>query len=146
MGIVYNKVMQFRRSFGGGIAWRLKRHAAVIEKHLNPGEEVLYVFCGQRNLGDFEWFNTYICVITTKRMLFGHKNLLWGYVLSSVTPDMYNDLQVFQGLIWGKIVIDTVKEQIILTNLPKHSLDDIETNISEYMMEQKKLYTNKEGI
>jgi len=67
-------------------------------------------------------------------------------VLSSVTPDMYNDLQVFQGLIWGKIVIDTVKEQIILTNLPKHSLDDIETNISEYMMEQKKLYTNKEGI
>lgn len=145
MGKIYSMVMKFRHNYSGGIAWRLKRHCEVIEKHLNPGEEVLYAFCGQKNLGNFEWFDTYVGVITTKRMLFGHKNLLWGYVLSSVTPDMYNDLQVFQGLIWGKIVIDTVKEQIVLTNLPKNSLDDIETNISEYMMEQKKLYT-KEGI
>lgn len=141
---VYNLVKKFHSSFFGGVAWRLKKHSAVIEKHLNPGEEVLYAFCGQKNLGNFEIFNTYVCVITTKRMLFGHKNLLWGYVLSSVTPDMYNDLQVYQGLIWGKIVIDTVKEKVVLTNLPKNGLDDIETNISEYMMEQKKAYV-KEG-
>lgn len=144
MGSIHLKVKEFRSKFHGGIAWRIKRHSAVIEKHLNPGEEVLYAFCGQKNLGNFEWFDTYVCVITTKRMLFGHKNLLWGYVLSSVTPDLYNDLQVFQGLLWGKIIIDTAKETIALTNLPKRSLDDIETNISEYMMEQKKLYI-KEG-
>jgi len=144
MSNVYTKIKDFRKRFHGGIAWRLRRHSDVIEKHLNPGEEVLYAFCGQKNIGPFEWFDTYVCVITSKRMLFGHKNLLWGYVLSSVTPDLYNDLQIFQGLIWGKIVIDTAKETIILTNLPKNSLDDIETNISEYMMEQKKLYT-KEG-
>ena len=145
METIYPLIKKFRTSFGGGIAWRLKQHCSVIEKHLNPGEDVIYAFCGQKNLGNLEIFDTYVGVITTKRMLFGHKNLLWGYVLSSVTPDMYNDLQVFQGLIWGKIVIDTVKEKIVLTNLPKHSLDDIETNISEYMMEQKKLYI-KEGI
>ncbi|MBQ6687107.1 MAG: PH domain-containing protein [Bacilli bacterium] len=144
MKTIYPLIHKFRSSFGGGIAWRLKKHSEVVEKHLNPGEEVLYAFCGQKNSGPFEWFDTYVAVITTKRMLFGHKNLLWGYVLSSVTPDMYNDLQVFQGLLWGKIRIDTVKELIILTNLPKNSLDDIETNISEYMMEQKKQYV-KEG-
>ena len=144
MNNVYGKVKEFRNKYSGGIAWRLKRHSEVIEKHLNPGEEVLYAFCGQKNLGPFEWFDTYVGVITNKRMLFGHKNLLWGYVLSSVTPDLYNDLQIFQGLIWGKIVIDTAKETIVLTNLAKHGLDDIETNISEYMMEQKKLYS-KEG-
>lgn len=144
MNNIYGKVKEFRNKYSGGIAWRLKRHSEVIEKHLNPGEEVLYAFYGQKNIGPFEWFDTYVGVITNKRMLFGHKNLLWGYVLSSVTPDLYNDLQIFQGLIWGKIVIDTAKETIVLTNLPKHGLDDIETNISEYMMEQKKLYT-KEG-
>ena len=141
---VYSLVKKFHDNYFGGIAWRLKQHSNVIQKHLNPGEDVLYAFCGQKNLGTFEMFNTYVCVITTKRMLFGHKNLLWGYVLSSVTPDMYNDLQVYQGLLWGKIVIDTIKEQVVLTNLPKNGLDDIETNISEYMMEQKKEYA-KEG-
>lgn len=144
MGNIYNLVKKFHNNYSGGIAWRLKQHCKVIDKHLNPGEDVLYAFCGQKNFGTFEMFNTYVCVITSKRMLFAHKNLLWGYVLSSVTPDMYNDLQVYQGLIWGKIVIDTVKEQIVLTNLPKNGLDDIETNISEYMMEQKKEYV-KEG-
>ena len=144
MSNVYTKIKDFRKRFHGGIAWRLRRHSDVIERHLNPGEEVLYAFCGQKNIGPFEWFDTYVCVITSKRMLFGHKNLLWGYVLSSVTPDLYNDLQIFQGLIWGKIVIDTAKETIILTNLPKNSLDDIETNISEYMMEEKKKYARRE--
>lgn len=143
MSSVYDKVKSFRSSFKGGIAWRLKQHSKVIEKHLNPGEDVLYAFCGQKNIGPFEWFDTYVCVITNKRMLFGHKNLLWGYVLSSVTPDLYNDMQIFQGLIWGKLVIDTTKETIVLTNLPKNSLDNIETNISEYMMTQKKLYTRE---
>ena len=112
MSNVYTKIKDFRKKFYGGIAWRLRRHSDVIERHLNPGEEVLYAFCGQKNIGPFEWFDTYVCVITSKRMLFGHKNLLWGYVLSSVTPDLYNDLQIFQGLIWGKIVIDTAKETI----------------------------------
>lgn len=143
MNGVYSKIKEFRCKYSGGIAWRLKRHSAVIEKHLNPGEEVLYAFCGQNNHSNIELFDTYVGVITNKRMLFGHKNLLWGYVLSSVTPDLYNDLQVFQGLLWGKIVIDTTKETITLTNLPKHSLDNIETNISEYMMEQKKQYTRE---
>ena len=46
----------------------------------------------------------------------------------------------------GKITIDTVKEKIVLTNLSKNSLDEIETTISEFMMSEKKKYKNeKEG-
>ena len=82
-------------------------------------------------------------VITNKRILLGHKRLVWGSFLNTITPDLYNDMQVYKGLLWGKITIDTVKEQVVLTNLPKNSLDEIETNISEFMMEAKKNYNNE---
>ena len=49
-------------------------------------------------------------------------------------------MQIFQGFLWGKITIDTVKETVILTNLAKSSLIEIETVISSFMMEEKKKY------
>ena len=61
----------------------------------------------------------------------------------SITPDLYNDMEIFKGLIWGKITIDTVKEKVILTNLSKKGLDEIETTISEFMMKAKKKYANE---
>ena len=48
IGPVYKKVLEYKRRFSGGIYWRLKKHAAVIERHLNPGEEVLYAFPAQK--------------------------------------------------------------------------------------------------
>ena len=68
------------------------------------------------------------------------KRVLWGYTYLSVTPDMFNDLTVLSGMIWGKVYIDTVKETIILSNVSKAALDDIETQITEYMMTEKKKY------
>jgi len=145
MGKVYEKILDFNRKYSGGIVWRIKRHAKVVEEYLNPEEEVIYAFCAQKNEKFSEIFNTFAIVVTNKRILLGHKSLFWGSFLYSVTPDLYNDLQVYKGLIWGKITIDTVKEKIILTNLPKSSLDDIETIISEFMMEAKKKYNEKEN-
>ena len=46
---VYNKVKKFKKKYKGTVAFRLKAHSEVLEKHLNPGEEVLYVFAGQKN-------------------------------------------------------------------------------------------------
>lgn len=66
--------------------------------------------------------------------------LLFGYFLYSITPDMFNDLTVYSGLIWGKVAIDTVKEIVYVSNLSKKSLDEIETKVTEYMMEEKKKY------
>ena len=91
MGKVYNKVLEFERKYSGGITWRLKRHCKVVEEYINPDEEVLYAFCAQKNEKVTEIFNTFVIVVTSKRLLLGHKRLLWGSFLYSVTPDLYND-------------------------------------------------------
>ena len=67
-----------------------------------------------------------------------------GYFLNSITPDMYNDLKVSSGLLWGKVYIDTIKEFVTLSNISKPALREIETEISSYMMEAKKKYKDKE--
>ena len=53
---------------------------------------------------------------------------------------MYNDLTVSKGLIWGKVVVDTIKEVILITNIDAKALDEIETNITEIMIKNKKEY------
>ncbi len=140
----YKKAMEYKEEFPGNVAWRIKKHASVIERHLNPNEEVLYAFVGQKNHKFSEFFNSCVVAVTSKRILIGQKRVLWGYFLTSVTPDLYNDLKVYQGLIWGRIIIDTVKEKIIITNLSKKGLANIETNVSEYMMKAKRLYRQRE--
>ena len=71
--------------------------------------------------------------------------LLFGYLFISVTPDLFNDLSIKTGIIWGKACIDTAKEVIVLSNLSKSSVDEIETNITEFMMEEKRKLTLKVG-
>ena len=46
---VYEKILNFKRKYPSTIAWRLKAHSKVVEKHLNQGEKVLYAFAGQKN-------------------------------------------------------------------------------------------------
>lgn len=140
MGQVYDKALEFKRKHPGGVVWNLKDHCAVVEKHLNPGEYVTFAFAGQKNDKFYELFQTCVVVLTNKRILIGQKRVVWGYFLSSITPDLYNDLLVYQGLLWGQIKIDTVKEEVTISNLPKSGLDEIETNITEMMMEEKQKY------
>ena len=146
MGSVYNYALNFKRKYHGGVVWRLKKHCEVVEKHLNPGEKVLFAFAGQKNTKFYEPFFSCVVVLTSKRILIGQKRVVWGYFLSSITPDLYNDLLVYQGLIWGKVTIDTVKEKVVISNLPKSGLDEIETNISEMMMSEKQKYTPHENV
>lgn len=144
MATVYDHIKIYKKKHPGGITWwRLKKHSDVIEKHLNPGEVVIYAFAGQKNNNPFDWFSTAVVAITNKRLLIGQKRVVWGYFYNSITPDLYNDMQVYSGLFWGKVSIDTVKETVVITNLAKSALDEIETQISEYMMEQKKKYNSK---
>lgn len=146
MSKTYELAKEFKRKYPSTIAWRIKSHCKVIDKHINPDEEVLYVFLGQKNKSSFDFTNTYVVVLTTKRLLFATKRLLFGYFFTAVTPDMFNDLDVRSSLIWGRIIIDTVKEEIRLSNISKNALDEIETNITEYMMKEKRKYNlnNKE--
>lgn len=47
--LVYEKAKEFKQKYPMTIAWRLKKHAKVIEQHLNPDEQVNYVFAAQKN-------------------------------------------------------------------------------------------------
>lgn len=139
-------VMEFKKRYPSTIMWRIKKHCTVIEKHLNPNEQVLYAFAAQMNNSATEIFDTAVLCVTSDRIMIGQDQILYGYTLSSITPEMYNDLQVFSGIFWGKITIDTVKEVIHFTNFTKRALPEIESVISMYMMEAKKLYPDKEKL
>jgi len=134
----YSKVKEFIKKYPMTIAWRVKRHCKIIDKHLNDGENILYMFAGQKNEGFSNIFNTYVVVFTNKRIILGTKRVLFGYFFKSITPDMYNDLTVRRGLVWGNIVIDTIKEVITISNIDVRALDEIETNITEIVIKQKK--------
>ena len=144
MGVVYDKVKEFKKKYPGTVTWwRLKKHSKVVEMHLNPGEEVLYAFAGQKNDNPFDLWSTSVIAITNKRIIIGRKRLIFGYMFDTITPDMFNDLNVYSGIVWGKITIDSIKEEVVITNLDKKSLPEIETCISEYMMEEKKKYASE---
>lgn len=137
---VYSLLKEYKTKHSSTIAWRLKAHSKVIEKHLNPGEEVKYAFVAQRGFSSFDIFCTFAVVLTNNRILLAQKRLLFGYTFLAITPDLFNDITVKAGIIWGKVYIDTVKETVVLSNISKSSLDEIETEITEYMMEEKKKY------
>ena len=144
MGFVYEQIKNFKKNFRTTVAWRIKRHSDIIEKHLNPGEVVTFAFAAQGDSSSLEIFNTYAVVLTNKRILLAQKRVIFGYTFLAITPDMFNDLTVYSGLIWGKVYIDTVKETVILSNISKDALDEIETQITEYMMTEKKKYLQRE--
>lgn len=140
MNKIYEKALAFKRKYPMTIAWRLKKNSNIIEKHLNPGEKVLYVFVAQKNDNPLNIISTAVVAVTSERILIGRKRVVFGYFLDSITPDMFNDLKVLGGIIWGKLHIDYVKEYVTLSNIDKSALSEIETNISSVMMEAKKKY------
>lgn len=137
---MYNEVLKFKRKYPSTIAFRLKEHCKVLEKHLNPGEKVIYIFAGQKNAHSIAIPNTFVIALTSERLVFARKRLFFGYFFYAITPDMFNDLKVNSGILWGKIMIDTVKEFAVISNLSKDSLSEIETKITQYMMNEKKKY------
>ena len=143
MGEVYRGAMKFKKLHPSTIGWRIKQNASIVEKHLNPDEKVLYVFVAQKNDNPLDVLSTAVIALTDKRILIGRKRVVFGYFLDSVTPDLFNDLKVKGGLIWGKVYIDTVKEFITLSNIGVEALPEIETEISSYIMEIKKAYHSR---
>lgn len=142
--MVYEKLKEFKAKYPATVAWRLKAHSKVVEKYLNPGEEVRFAFPAQKGNSSMDIFSTFIVVLTNKRILLAQKRVLWGYTYLAITPDMFNDLTVSSGIIWGKLYIDTVKETVMLSNISRTAMDDIETEITEYMMAEKQKYTKGE--
>ncbi|MEG0021317.1 MAG: PH domain-containing protein [Bacilli bacterium] len=141
--VVYEKVKQFKERYPFTVSWRLKQHSKIVEMHLNEGEIVKYAFGAQKNDSAFDIFTTYIIVLTNKRIILASKRLFFGYFYTAITPDLFNDIEIKMGLVWGKVIIDTVKEVVKLSNIQREALPEIETCLSEYMMEEKKKYNIK---
>ena len=140
MKSAYEFALEFKRKHPMTIGWRIKQNASIIDHHVNSDEQILYAFIGQKNNNPFNFWSSAVIAITDKRILIGRKWVVIGYFLNSITPDMFNDLKVTSGIIWGKIYIDTIKEFIIISHLAKDALDEIESAVSGYMMEEKKKY------
>ena len=139
----YNRVSEFLKKYPLTIAFRLNQHVKILDKHLNEGEEIFYVFPAQKNPNVFDIFSTCVIAFTNKRILIAQKRVLPGYILNSITPDLFNDFQVYKKLIWGKIELDTVKELVKLGYIDPRALVEVETNLSEYLIKIKPNFKNK---
>ena len=133
-------VYRFKKKYPITIGWRYLKNSEIVEKHLNPGEEVLYAFIAQKNDNPFHFFQSAVVALTTERILIGRKRVVFGYFVDSITPDMFNDLKISGGLIWGKVMIDTVKEFVVLSNISNKALPELHTKITNYMKAMKQRY------
>ena len=139
---IYHQILDFQKKYPLTIGWRLNKHAKVLDLHINPDERALYAFYGQKNDVWYDVFSTCVVCLTSKRILIGQKKLLWGYKYISITPHMFNDLNLRARLFWGISIIDTIQEQVKITNIDKRALGEIETKISSYMLKEKQKYLN----
>ena len=137
-GKIYRMVSKFKRKYPWTIAIRLKKHAAVVENFLDADEVVYYTFCGQRNDTNTLLFDSCVVALTNKRIIIGEKRALFGYYMLNISTKLFNDLTINSGIIFGRIEIDTVKENIFISNIDKRALDEIETMIHKVVLENKK--------
>ncbi len=135
---IYDLALRFKRKYFGTIAFRLKAHSRVIAEHINPNEKLFYVFCGQKGFSNKEIFSSCVVALTNERIMIATKRVMWGYFLTTVTPDLFNDLKVQSGFLFGRVIIDTAKEKIVISNLSNSSLKEVESAISTYMNREKK--------
>jgi len=141
---IENMVRKFKKKYPMTIACNLSKHSKVAESIIDNDENVLYAFCGQKNDSYKLLFDTCVVVVTNKRIIVGQKRLLWGFNITIVTPELFNDLKLYAGLMFGKVEIDTVKEVIFISNLDKKSLDEIETNVNNIMLKNKRRIKKEE--
>lgn len=140
---VYAWATRFKRKYSFTIATRIKKHAKIIERILDNDEEVLYAFCGQKNDSNVSLFQSCVVALTNKRIIIGQNRVVYGYFITSITPDLFNDLKINSSLFWGSVIIDTNKELVQISNLDKASLDEIETRVNRIISDDKQRLREK---
>ena len=140
---IYRQAKKFRRKYPLTISFRLMAHSKVLAKHLNDGEKIRYVFAAQKGHSSFDILSTYVIAVTNRRIMLARKRILFGYFFTAITPDLFNDIKVRMGLLWAKLEIDTVKEFIVLSNIQRKAVAEIETSVTDYVMREKKRCTEE---
>ena len=135
--ILEEQLARFKSKYPLTIGWRLNKNSRVLLEHLHDDEVIKYAFYAQKNKSSLDVTSTGIIAVTNKRLVIARDRVVIGYFFDSITADMFNDLKVRSGIIWGKIIIDTVNELIILTNISKSALPEIEEQVTSAMLELK---------
>lgn len=140
---IYEKVKSYKENYPGTLAFRLSKHSSVAEKYLKNDENVLYTFCGQVlcNNGSL---GTGVVVFTNKRILIAHKGLLFGHKVKSIDFKKFNDATVEKGLIWSKIEIDTLKEEIKILGLTSDGAEEAESALNKALKPESQTSKNEE--
>ncbi len=135
---------EFHSKYPMTIGWRLKKNSRILLEHLYEDEKIEYAFYAQKNDNPLDFLGTGVVALTNKRLVIGRDRVVIGYFFDSITPDLFNDLKVKSGIIFGKIEIDMVKEFIVLSNIDKRALPEIEKKVTNFMHEAKLKYQNND--
>lgn len=135
--ILRSQLASFKSKYPLTIGWRLKKHSKLLLEHLHDDEVIRYAFYAQKNNSSLDVTSTGIIAVTNKRLVIARDRVVIGYFFDSITADMFNDLKVRSGIIWGKIIIDTINELVILSNISKRALQEIEEEVTSAMLELK---------
>ena len=135
--ILKSQLASFKSKYPLTIGWRLKRHSKILLEHLHDDEVIRYAFYAQKNKSSLDVTSSGIIAVTNKRLVIARDRVVIGYFFDSITADMFNDLKVRSGIIWGKIIIDTINELVILSNISKSALQEIEEEVTSAMLELK---------
>lgn len=135
--ILEEQLASFKSKYPLTIGWRLKNHSRVLLEHLHDDEVIRYAFYAQKNKSSLDVTSSGIIAVTNKRLVIARDRVVFGYFFDSITADMFNDLKLRSGIIWGKVIIDTVSELVILSNISKSALPEIEEEVTSAMLELK---------
>ena len=135
--ILRSQLASFKSKYPLTIGWRLKKHSKLLIEHLHDDEVIRYAFYAQKNNSSLDVTSSGIIAVTNKRLVIARDRVVIGYFFDSITADMFNDLKVRSGIIWGKIIIDTINELVILSNISKSALQEIEEEVTSAMLELK---------
>lgn len=87
-----------------------EKHFGLVERALDPDEEVKMCFIGLHNYKSLtKHDNNFAYAVTNKRVLMAQKRVI-GEVLQSVSISQVNDVTFKSGLAVGILTIDTIKE------------------------------------
>ena len=59
MGNCYEFAWKFKKKYPITVAFRLRKHCAIVDKHLNGDERIIYAFPAQKNDNSFLLINYY---------------------------------------------------------------------------------------
>ena len=149
MAGVYEKLRKFKKKYPLTVGWRLKSHCKIIEKHLNPGEEVNYVFVAQKTDTFFDFISTYVIAFYANEIPIdgGPESIngLPGMILGLVVPSQHlsyfaTKVEFNDGVVLDKKIFDNAKTQ----RMSRAEIDKMMTqSMSNFMNKETVKYIMK---